>query len=143
MTTAASVINQALVDLGVENQLSPPDPFLQEQAFDALIRMINRWTSVGIDLGITIPTTPADELGNPDDTEDALGTSLAIAVQKIAKRSASAALRKDQKIYYRQMKAVHVSTPVQEYPSSLPFGQGVNTGPRSKRFFPDPNADQE
>lgn len=142
MTTAASLINQALTDLGVENELSPSDPFLQEQSFNALIRMLNRWLSVGIDLGITLPTVPADDLGNPDDTEDAIATSLAIAVQKIAKRPASPALRKDQKTYYRQMKAVYVSTPVQDYPSSLPLGQGVNLGPRSRRFFPDPEATQ-
>jgi hypothetical protein len=140
MTTAANLISQALIDLGVENELSVPDEFLQSQAFKALIRMINRWTSVGIDLGITIPTVPADDLGNPDDTEDAIATSLAIAVQKIAKRSASASLRKDQKIYYRQMKAVYVPTPVQQYPSSMPFGQGVNIGPRTKRYFPEPEA---
>jgi hypothetical protein len=140
MTTAADIVSQALVSLGVENELSASDEFLEAQAFKALIRMINRWTSVGIILGITIPTVPADELGNPDDTEDALATSLAIAVQKIVKRPASAALRKDQKTYYRQMKAVYVPTPVQDYPSSLPLGQGVNTGPRSRQFFPNPEA---
>ncbi len=140
MTTAADIVSQALTDLGVQNELSTPDEFLEAEAFKALIRMINRWSSVGIDLGITIPTKPADDLGNPDNTEDALATSLAIAVQKIAKRPASPALRKDQKTYYRQMKAVYVPTPVQEYPSSLPLGQGVNTGPRSRRFFPGTQA---
>ena len=101
--------------------------------------MINRWSSINLDLGITIPTVPADELGNPESVQDALETSLAIAGQKIVKVSASAALRKDQKIYYREMKAAFGLWPQQAFPSSLPFGQGVNDGPRTKRFFPEPD----
>ena len=90
-------------------------------------------------MGITIPTVPADELGNPESTDDALSTSLAIAGQKIAKVTASAALRKDQKIYYRQMKAAFGLWPQQSMPSSMPIGQGNNIGPRSVRFFPNVN----
>lgn len=137
MATAAEVVDGSLQFLGINNELNPPDPFLQGAFFDELIRMINRWSSVNLDLGITIPTAPAEELGNPASTDDALMTSLAIAGQKIAKVVASAPLRKDQKLYYRQMKAALGLWPEQPFPSSLPLGQGVNLGPRSKRFFPD------
>ena len=137
MATASQIIDQSLQALGVQNELSEPDEFLQEQFFKALIRLINRWSSINLDLGITIPTTPADELGNPESTDDALLTSLAIAGQKIAKVIAPGPLRKDQKIYYREMKAAFGLWPEQSMPSSMPFGQGNNLGPRTKRFFPN------
>ncbi len=65
MSTAATVINESLQVLGIHNELNAEDEYLQEQFFNALIRLINRWSSVNIDLGITIPSAPADELGNP------------------------------------------------------------------------------
>lgn len=137
MATAATVINNALINLGVHNELNPPDEYLQERFFETLIKMINRWSSINLDLGITIPTTPADELGNPESTQEAIETSLAIAGQKIAKVVATGALRKDQKIYYREMKAAFGLWPEQSMPSSMPLGQGNNIGPRTKRFFPE------
>lgn len=82
---------------------------------------------------------PADELGNPESTDDALITSLAIIGQKIAKVVASAALKKDQKIFYRQMKSAFGLWPEQVYGRNMPFGQGNNFGPRTKRFFPEPD----
>lgn len=137
MATASQIIDQSLQALGVQNELSDPDEYLQEQFFKALIRLINRWSSINLDLGITIPTVPADELGNPESTDDAMITALAIAGQKIAKVIATAALRKDQKIYYREMKAAFGLWPEQSMPSSMPYGQGNNFGPRNKRFFPE------
>lgn len=137
MATANDIVNGALEHLGILNELSPPDEFLQERFFKALIRLINRWSSINLDLGITIPTVPADQLGNPESTDDAMMTSLAIAGQKIAKIVAPASLRKDQKIYYREMKAAFGIWPEQSMPASMPFGQGNNFGPRSKRFFPE------
>lgn len=119
--------------------MSPPDPFLQDRFFKALIRLLNRWSAANIDLGITIPTVPADELGNPESTEDALLTSLAIAGQPIAKVAASNALKKDQKLFYRQMKAAFGLWPEQAFGRNMPFGQGNNFGPRTKRFFPEPD----
>lgn len=137
MATAASIIDNALNELGIVNELSPSDPFIEERVFQALIRMLNRWAGANIALGITIPTVPASELGNPESTEDAIITSLAIASQKIAKVKASAALRTDQKKYYRQMKAAFGLWPQQSMPHSMPVGQGNNLGPRTKRFFPE------
>jgi hypothetical protein len=137
MATATSIVNDALTALGVNNQLTPLDPYLEEQLFKALIRLINRWAAVDISLGITIPAVPADELGNPESTDDALITTLAMDGQKIVKVTASAALRRDQKIYYRQMKAAFGLWPQQSMPNSMPLGQGNNIGPRSERFFPD------
>lgn len=139
MATAAEVIRGAQQFLGIFNELNPPDAFLEGEFFKELIRLINRWSSVNIDLGITISTVPADELENPASTDDALMSSLAIAGQKIAKVIAPASLRKDQKIYYRQMKSAFGLWPEQPFPASLPLGQGVNNGPRAKRFFPDTN----
>ena len=139
MATAATVIENALINLGVHNELNADDEYLQEKFFETLIKMINRWSSINLDLGITIPTSPASELGNPESTQEAIETSLAMAGQKIAKVAASAALRKDQKIYYREMKAAFGLWPEQSMPSSMPVGQGVNAGPRTKRFFPDVN----
>jgi len=137
MATAATIIDQSLQALGVQNELSDPDEFLQEQFFNALIRLINRWSSINLDLGITIPTVPADELGNPESTDDAMITALAIDGQKIAKVVAPVSLRKDNKIYYRQMKAAFGLWPEQSMPSSMPLGAGNNIGPRTKRFFPE------
>lgn len=137
MATAADVIDGALESLGVNNELSISDPYLEGRLFKALVRLLNRWVEAGIDLSITIPTVAADELGNPSSTDDALITSLAIVSQKIVKTSASLALKKDQKIFYRQMKAAYGLWPQQSMPPTLPFGQGNNLGPRSKRFFPE------
>lgn len=139
MATADTIVDGALQALGIINELSADDAFLQEEFFKALIRMINRWSSINLDLGITIPTQPADELGNPESTDDAMITSLAISAQQIAKVSASRELKKEQKIFYRQMKAAFGLTPQQSFPSTLPLGQGNNGGPRSKRFFPEPD----
>lgn len=137
MATAITIVNGALEELGIHNELNPEDEFLQEKFFDQLIRMINRWSSINLDLGITIPDDPADELGNPESTDDAMITSLAIAGQKIAKVVATAALRRDKKVYYRQMKAAFGLWPEQSMPSSMPLGAGNNIGPRTKRFFPE------
>jgi len=137
MATGAVIVRGALLDLGIVNELSPSDSFLEEEFFSALIRLLNRWAAANIALGITIPTVPADDLGNPESVEDCLMASLAIAGQKIAKVRASGALRKDQKIYYRQMKAAFGLWPEQSMPSSMPIGQGNNLGPRTKRFFPE------
>jgi len=136
MATAADIVSGALEDLGIKNELSPSHPDLEGKFFAALIRLINRWSSINIDLGITIPTAPADELGNPDSTEDALRSALAMAGAKIAKVTPSITLRKDQKIYYREMKAAFGLWPQQSMPSSMPIGQGNNIGPRAPRFFP-------
>jgi len=133
MATAADIVGGALEDLGIKNELSPSHPDLEGKFFAALIRLINRWSSINIDLGITIPTVPADELGNPESTEDALIASLAISGAKIAKVVPSLSLRKDQKIYYREMKAAFGLWPQQAYPSSMPIGQGNNLGPRARR----------
>lgn len=137
MATAADIVNGALLELGIVNELSPSDAFLEERFFKALIRLLNRWAAANISLGITIPTVQADELGNPESTEDCLMASLAIAGQKIAKVKASAALRVDQKKYYRQMKAAFGLWPEQSMPGSMPIGAGNNIGPRSQRFFPE------
>lgn len=139
MATAASVVDNALEALGVQNELNPPDEFLQDRFFKALIRLINRWSAADIDVGITIPTVPADELGNPESIEDALITSLAIDGQTIAKVATSNALKKAQKKYYAQMKAAFGLWPEQAFGRNMPFGQGNNFGPRTKRFFPEPN----
>lgn len=139
MATGAEIVDGALLELGVVNELSPSDAFLEEKLFDALIRLLHRWAAANIGLGITIPTVPADELGNPESVEDCLMTSLAVAGQKIAKVTASPALRKDQKVYYRQMKADFGLYPEQSMPASMPLGQGNNIGPRSPRFFPEPD----
>jgi len=137
MTTAAKIADKALQALGVQNELNPADEYLQEQFFDLLIEMINRWSSVNIDLGITIPSVPADDLGEPESTTEAIYTSLAIEGQDIAKVAASAALRVRQKKAYRSMKSAFGLWPEQSMPSSMPVGQGNNLGPRSRRYFPD------
>ncbi len=139
MSTASTIVNKALQALGVQNELNPPDEFLQEQFFQLLTEMINEWSSINLDLGITIPTVPADLLGEPESTTTALYTSLAIEGQMIAKVEAKAALRRRQKIAYRNMKSAFGLWPQQPFPSSLPFGAGVNDGPRTKRFFPEPD----
>ena len=138
VATAADIIGGALEDLGIKNELSPSHPNLEGKFFDALIRMINRWSSIGIDIGITLPTVPADELGNPDSTEDALRTSLAIDTARIAKVVPAGTLRKDQKLFYRALKSAFGLWPEQSFPSSMPLGQGNRLGPRGKRFFPKP-----
>jgi hypothetical protein len=137
MTTAATIVNNALIALGVQNELNPPDEYLQEQGFKALIRMLNRWAGIPVGLAVTIPAVPADELGEPESTTEAVETSLAIAMQRIAKVTASNALRRDQKIAYRDMKAAFGLWPEQSMPSSMPLGTGNNLGPRTKRFFPN------
>jgi len=140
MATAAKVINKALTSLGVNNELSPPDEYLQEQFFDLLVEMIELWSSININLGITIPTVPSDELGNPAETDMAMYTTLAMDGQDIVKVSASASLRVKQKRAYGAMKAAYGIWPEQSMPGSMPLGQGVNIGPRSKRYFPEPNS---
>ena len=102
--------------------------------------MIELWSSVNIQLGITLPTVPSDDLGNPPETDMAIYTSLAIDAQDTAKVVASAALRVRQKRSYGAMKAAYGIWPEQSMPGSLPLGQGVNFGPRSKRYFPEPDS---
>jgi hypothetical protein len=140
MTAATTIVKKALTSLGVENQLQPSDPYLQEQLFDLLSEMLLRWSSINIDLGITLPTIPADDLGEPESTTEAIYTSLAIDGQDIVKVAASPALRRRQKIAYRDMKSAFGLWPEQAMPSSVPYGQGNNFGPRSKRYFPEPDS---
>ena len=101
--------------------------------------MLNRWSGINIDIGITLPTVPADDLGEPESTTEGIYTSLAIEGQDIAKVVASAALRRRQKIAYRAIKTAFGIWPEQSMPNSMPIGQGNNLGPRTRRFFPDTN----
>lgn len=140
MATASLIVNKALIALGISNELSPPDEYLQEQFFNLLTEMLELWSSVNIQLGITLPTVPSDELGNPDETTMAIYTALAIDGQDTAKVVASAALRVRQKKAYIAMKASFGIWAEQSMPGSLPLGQGVNFGPRSKRYFPEPDS---
>ncbi len=123
MTTAAKIVNKALIALGVHNELNPSDEYLQEQLFELLTDMLNRWSSVNIDLGITLPTVPASELGEPESTTEALYTSLAIDGQDIVKVTASSALRLRQKKAYRAMKAAFGIWPQQSMPPSMPISK--------------------
>ena len=140
MATAAAMVDKALTALGVNNELSPPDEYLQEQFFGLLTEMIEVWSSINIQLGITLPTVPSDELGNPPETDMAIYTALAIDGQDTAKVAASAALRVRQKKSYTAMKASYGIWAEQSFPGSLPLGQGVNFGPRSKKYFPEPDS---
>ena len=71
MATANEIVQLSLKYLGVQNQLTPADPRVVDDTFNELVDMLNRWASVGIDLGITIPTDISDELGNPAETKTA------------------------------------------------------------------------
>jgi hypothetical protein len=137
MTTAAKIVNKALTALGVHNELNPPDEYLQEQFFELLVEMLNEWAGVPIGLGLTIPTVPADELGEPESSTIAIYLSLAIEGQDTAKVQAKISLRRRQKVSYRKMKAAFGLWPEQSMPPSMPLGQGNNLGPRTKRFFPE------
>ena len=119
MATANEIVQLSLKYLGVQNQLTPADPRVVDDTFDELVDMLNRWASVGIDLGITIPTNISDAL-------------------PIAKVDVSPRLLAKYKRAYRSLKAAYGKRPQQMFPSSLPMGAGVNLGPRSRRFFPEP-----
>jgi hypothetical protein len=139
MATANEIVQLSLKYLGVQNQLTPVDPRVVNDVFSELIDMLNRWASIGIDLGITIPTDISDELGNPAETKTALASALALEALPIAKVEIKPRVLSKYKRAYRSLKSAYGKTPSQLYPSSLPLGAGVNLGPRSKRYFPEPS----
>jgi hypothetical protein len=138
MATANEIVQLSLKYLGVQNQLTPADPRVVDDTFNELVDMLNRWASVGIDLGITIPTDISDELGNPAETKTALASALALEALPVAKVDVTPRLLAKYKRAYRSLKAAYGKHPQQLLPSSLPMGAGVNLGPRSRRFFPEP-----
>ena len=137
MATANKILLNSQVELGVANSITPLEGELQQAAFDALVDMLNEWADVNINLGITLPTNPADELGNPVGTDTALSTSLALYTASIFRVDPARTLKRKQKKAYRRLKAAYGLWPAQDMPSSLPLGAGNKPGPYSRRFFPD------
>jgi len=137
MATANKILQNSQIELGVNNTLTPLEGELQQASFDALVDMLNEWAEVNIALGITIPTNPADELGNPAGTDTALSTQLALYTASIFRIDPSRTLKQKAKKSWRRLKDAYGLWPVQTMPNSLPLGQGNKGGPRTRRFFPN------
>ena len=140
MSTAQTIVDNALQDLGAQTELVPATPDTVARSLEALVDMLNRWASVTINLGITIPVLIGDELGEPSGVKTALESNLAIELQTIVKVDAKPRLFAKAKRSYGSMKAAFGLTPEQSFPASLPLGTGNTQQPRTKKFFAEPDS---
>ena len=139
MATAQKIVSNALTDLRMQSELIPADPQLEADAFDRFVSMLYQWADVGISIGLDLPAAITDELNNARGDELALAHSLALEMAPRAPVEPPTRLMRQYKVARRRLKAKWGSNPVQQYPSSLPLGQGNRLGPHAQRFFPEPD----
>lgn len=78
MTTAATLIADALSLIQVQDPAQPVSPKKMTTGIKALNRMMARWEADGLSLGWSPVASPSDELPIPEEAEEAVEYNLAV-----------------------------------------------------------------
>ena len=128
MSTAKTIVEQALQILNLDTELVPASPKQVNDCFTALKSMLSQFSSNGVQwvvgTAITIPSIIGDELSNPEDVESALSYSLAKRYAPFGRATMDGDAKTIQMDLYRNMLASYQPLVAQTWPKSLPLGQG-------------------
>lgn len=78
MSSGTSIVENALEEIGAHSIPAPAAPESIVKGEKTLSSMLQSWLSEGIDLGIVPLPAPGDELGEPEDTTNAITYKLAL-----------------------------------------------------------------
>lgn len=138
MSTAATLIKKALFLNGASSPINPATPELIQMTFDALVDMLVEWAALNINLGITIPTNPADEINNPPDTNQVIQYQLAVLSAPIFRLDAPITVKGKAASLYTALLTTYAPHPLPEWTDTLPVGSGNSRGTKPRVYFPTP-----
>lgn len=139
MATAQDIMTKAMYVMGEGSAMKPIDPSAYQVLFSVLIGMLTRWENLNTALGITIPATYTDELGNPVDTDSAIYYTLSLEGAPLFQKTLSMEARAIQQSLYNAMLTTYNPSPLPQYPSTLPVGQGNRRSGWDMAYYPPPN----
>ncbi|MEE8289711.1 MAG: packaged DNA stabilization gp4 family protein [Nitrosomonadaceae bacterium] len=138
MSTAISRITRALFLNGAASPINPASQELKELTFEDLVSMLISWAALNINLGITIPTNPTDELDNPPDTDLVIAYQLAVLSAPTFKIDAPYPVKVQAKQLYNNLLTTYAPHPLPEWTDTLPTGSGNMRGTKPRVYFPTP-----
>jgi hypothetical protein len=140
VTTAIDLITPALYLNGASSPINPASQELKNLTFTALVDMLVEWAALNINLGIAIPTNPADELNNPPDTNQVIQYQLAILSAPLFQLDAPYSVKSKGAVLYTNLLTTYAPHPLPEWPDTLPVGSGNMRGSKARVFFPTSEA---
>ncbi len=138
MATAISLVTRALFLNGASSQINPASPELIQLAFQDLIDMLVEWAALNINLGVTIPENPADEINNPPDTNQVIRYQLAVYSAPTFQVQAPIEVKGLAARLYTNLLTTYAPHPLPEWTDTLPIGSGNTRGTKPRVFFPTP-----
>ena len=138
MATAISLVTRALFLNGASSPINPATPELVQLAFQDLVDMLVEWAALNINLGVTIPENPADEINNPPDTNQVIRYQLAVYSAPTFKIQAPMDVKTQSDILFTRLLTTYSPHPLPEWTDTLPIGSGNTRGTKPRVFFPTP-----
>lgn len=140
MTTATELIDLAAERIGARSLAKPLNSASRARMFDLLRTMLARWEANGLQLTITIPVSITDDLGEQGWATDAISYSLGRASAPTLRLSQNLDMefKQQEALAWQDVQIFAGPRPQQPYPGNLPLGKGNNTGPRGRRYWPEP-----
>lgn len=138
MSTAISRITRALYLNGAASPINPASQELIQITFEDLISMLVGWAALNIDLGITIPTNPSDELNNPPDTDLVIAYQLSVLSAPTFRIDAPMPVKTKAAILWTELLTTYAPHPLPEWTDTLPVGAGNMRGSNPRVYFPTP-----
>jgi hypothetical protein len=136
MSTAQTLIDKCLFAMGASSPMKPAQPEMYQQCLDGLGSLLTKWSNLNISLGVTIPTSLTDELNNPVGTDEAIYLTLAKQMAPTFQKVLGRELLSQQKSEFSDLMTVYSPSPLPQYPSTLPVGQGNRLSGRDRAFYP-------
>lgn len=136
MSTAQVLIDKCLFAMGASSPMKPAQPEMYQQCLDGLASMLSKWSNLNISLGVTIPTALPDELNNPDGTDEAIYLTLAKQMAPMFQKVLGRELLSAQKEAFNDLMTIYSPSPLPQYPSTLPVGQGNRVSGRDWAYYP-------
>ena len=138
MSTAIDLITPALYLNGASSPINPASPELKNETFNVLVNMLIEWSSLNINLGVTIPTNPTDELNNPPDTNEVIKYQLAVRSAPYFQLTAPMSVMGEAAKLYSNLLTVYAPHSLPEWTDTLPVGAGNTRGSKPRVYFPTP-----
>ena len=129
MTTASSIVDDALKLMGVSTDISPPDAGQQSQGFDVLKGMIAEWKYDRINIIISEPYDSTDDIGEESHMTQSI---IALLCKRLAGYIQVELTDHVEKMCEVALDRLLVFAPDPDiaYPETLPVGQG------NKQYYP-------
>ena len=140
MSTAINIIQRALFLNGCSSELKPATQELIQICFEDLINFIYELDSINIELGLTVPTSLTDDIGEPSDTTKMFQSVLSVRTAPFFQKEAPRATKKLAKRQWSQLLTIYAPHPLPEWPDVLPVGAGNERGTRPRVYMPTPDA---